>query len=115
MSKVDLISNYRIALHTKIYDQYIINDIMCNIIEFFTREHIGIMCDNIEENIIGFSVNTTDQDLIKELVYKAYYNFYSSIPTYTSEWELPLGISIDELYNLTILNNIDRSNVLLVL
>ena len=116
MNKIDQISNYKIALHTKIYDQFTINDIMCNIIEDFTKRHIGIMCNNIENNIIGFSVNTTDDYLIRETVNDAYNRFFSIIPKLSQDnWSLTDGITTEDLYNLTILNNIDRSNVLLVL
>ena len=116
MNRIERISDYRIKLHTLIYDQFTVNDITDNIIANFTHNHIGIMCNNIEDNIIGFSVSTTDEDLIKEYVYKSYSKFFHEVvPTLTKEWELPNDISLDNLYNLTILNNQDRCNVLLVL
>ena len=117
MSKIERIADYKIKLHTKIYDQFIINDIMCNIIENFTSRHIGIMCDNIENNIIGFSVCTTDEYIIRETVNDAYNKFFNIIPRLSQDdWSLPNDATTEDLYNLTILNNnIDRSNVLLVL
>ena len=117
MNKIETISNYKIKLHTLIYDKFTVDDIMGNIIENFTRKNIGIMCSNMEDNIIGFSVSITDDNIIREIVYKAYSKYFSQmVPTTTEEWKLPDNIPIDNLYNLTILNNgIDRSNVLLVL
>ena len=110
MNKIDQISNYKISLHTKIYDTLIMNDIMDYIIEKFTDRSIHILCNNIEENIIGFSVSTTDSYIIKECVYEAYCNFF-----YKLDWTLPPQVLIEDLYNLTILNALDRSNVILVL
>ena len=116
MSRIELISDYKIKLHTLVYDKFTVDDIMGNIIENFTRENIGIMCNNVEDNIIGFSVSTIDDNIIKENVFKAYYKFFHQVvPITTQEWEIPNGVSLDDFYNLTILNNTDRSNVLLVL
>ena len=115
MNKIEQIANYKISLHTRIYDTFIVNDIMDYIIEKFTDRNIPIMCSNIENNILGFSVSTTDNYIIKECVYEAYHSFFKKISADSSDWILPNEITIEDLYNLTILNAPDKSNVLLVL
>ena len=114
MNKIDQIANYKISLHTKIYNADNLNILMENIIEEFTNRQIPILCNNVDNNILGFSVSSTDTYIIKECIYNSYYNFFNSLPK-DLDLNLSKDISIEDLYNLTILNNSDRSNILLIL
>lgn len=110
MNKIEQIADYRISLHRNTYNTETINNIMSNIIEEFDRNNVEVLGSNPEDNVLGFSVNSIDENLIRECVRIGYDKFFCTLGFVMSDW-----MRLEDLYNLTILVNIDRSNVLLVL
>lgn len=112
MNKIEQIADCKINLHKNVYNDSSINCLEDNIVEAFTENNIDILTSFPNNNIIAFSVNTTDQNIISECIYNGYSKFFSSL-----DITIPKDILIDDLYNLTILPNVDvdRTNVLLIL
>ena len=110
MTKIEQVADCKIKLHRDVYHDENLNDIVDNIINEFTSHNIEVLASNPYDNILGFSVNTIDQSVISESIYNGYNKFFNTI-----NFSTPENVSIDDLYNLTILPNIDRSNILVVL
>ena len=81
-----------------------------DIIEEFISNNIEVLGSNPDNNVLGFSVSSTDESLIRDCVYNGYSKFFSTLEFKSYDW-----VSMEDLYNLTILTNIDRSNILIVL
>lgn len=110
MNKIEQIADYKINLHKNIYNNTTIDKIMDNIIEEFDINNVEVLCSNPEDNVLGFSVNSTDENLIRECIYRGYDKFFCTLGFVMCDW-----MNLEDLYNLTILVNVDRSNILLVL
>ena len=110
MNRIEQLADYRVSLHKNIYNDETINTIMDNIIEEFISTNIEVLGSNPDHNVLGFSVSSTDESLIRDCVYNGYSKFFSTLEFKAYDW-----VSMEDLYNLTILTNIDRSNILIVL
>ena len=110
MNRIEQLADYRVSLHKNIYNEETINTIMDNIIEEFISNNIEVLGSNPDNNVLGFSVSSTDESLIRDCVYNGYSKFFSTLEFKSYDW-----VNIEDLYNLTILTNIDRSNILIVL
>ena len=110
MNKIEQVADYRVSLHKNIYNEETINTIMDNIIEEFISNNIEVLGSNPDDNVLGFSVSSTDESLIRDCVYNGYSKFFSTLEFKSYDW-----VNMEDLYNLTILTNIDRSNILIVL
>ena len=110
MNKIEQVADYRVSLHKNIYNEETINTIMDNIIEEFISNNIEVLGSNPNDNVLGFSVSSVDLALIKECIDNGYNKFFRTL-----NLEIPEFITIDDLYNLTLLVNVDRCNILLVL
>ena len=110
MNKIEQVADYRVSLHKNIYNEETINTIMDNIIEEFISNNIEVLGSNPDDNVLGFSVSSTDENLIRDCVYNGYSKFFSTLEFKSYDW-----VNMEDLYNLTILTNIDRSNILIVL
>ena len=110
MNKIEQIADFRILLHKNIYNEESINYIIDNIIEEFNSHNIEVLGSNPNDNVLGFSVSSVDLALIKECIDNGYNKFFRTL-----NLEIPEFITIDDLYNLTLLVNVDRCNILLVL
>ena len=110
MNRIEQLADYRVSLHKNIYNEETINTIMDNIIEEFISNNIEVLGSNPDDNVLGFSVSSTDESLIRDCVYNGYSKFFSTLEFKSYDW-----VSMEDLYNLTILTNIDRSNILIVL
>ena len=110
MNKIEQVADYRVSLHKNIYNEETINTIMDNIIEEFISNNIEVLGSNPDNNVLGFSVSSTDESLIRDCVYNGYSKFFSTLEFKSYDW-----VSMEDLYNLTISTNIDRSNILIVL
>ena len=110
MNRIEQLADYRVSLHKNIYNEETINIIMDNIIEEFISNNIEVLGSNPDNNVLGFSVSSTDESLIRDCVYNGYSKFFSTLEFKSYDW-----VNMEDLYNLTILTNIDRSNILIVL
>ena len=110
MNKIEQVADYRVSLHKNIYNEETINTIMDNIIEEFVSNNIEVLGSNPDDNVLGFSVSSTDDNIIRECVSNGYNKFFSTLEFKSYNW-----INTDDLYNLTILRSIDRSNIIILL